>query len=463
VHPSAAPAPFTPDKSSKIRFDGSCCLNLRSITGAVDLLGGTARKTGPVTTEELTSFLWFIEMCVMSNALYFDGTVLQSDIAKAMEKIQRLAKDSAVKELAIEPIRIQSHADILYNAKAAVLESAFILADLKLAKKLDTPVTPAEHETFQKALSSANGLSDSDLAARALELIGEDFRGGKCVAALVAAGPAALSTARRAYEAHPDEGPMVTSALINRFRLNYLNQLASWRKGAYAPDPAFEPLSDQHRRLFYQYLVAEVANDIPTGKENVLRENMLQKTPLPPIGLFALMLTRERGKPLAVLITALNYFKYDTALQKLIWQTTEEGMRLPLTSPNLAAYSEQVTAQFKHRFGQLDRKAEGIRNVAAPGARLRQYVIPAALSLAADAVPVPGKTFLGRVCKSLAERGISDSAKALGDVLVGRGCNSYISQYMSLKYDFKNRAELAQPLAAIGTQVEAVFGRQLSA
>lgn len=461
VHPSAGPAPFTPDKSSRIRFDGSCCLNLRSITGALDLLSGTSGKTEPITTEELTSVLWFVEICVMSNALYFDGTVPEADIAAAMDKIKKMVKLHAVKELEIEPIRIDSPMAILQNAKAAVLESSFIIAKLKLAKKLDQAVKPPEHETFQRALYSADGLSDPDAVSRALELIGQNFRGSKCVAALVAAGPEALAVARRAYEAHPDDGALVTSALINRFRLNYLNQLASWRKGAYAPDPGFEPVSDQHRKLFYQYLVAEVAKGISTAKINVVAENMRQKAPLPPLGLFALMLTREKGKPIAVLMTALNYFKYDTALQKLIWKTTEEGMRLPLTRPDLEAYSEQVTEQFKHRFKQIDRNAEGIKKLASRSERLRQYIIPTALSLAADAVPIPGKTLLGRVFKALAERGIADSAKALGDALIGRGCNSYISQYISLRYDFSNTEELAKPLAAIGARVEEVFGRPL--
>jgi hypothetical protein len=247
VHPSNASAPFTPEQASKIRFDGSCCLNLRSIIGALDLLSGTSRKTEPITTEELTSVLWFVEICVMSNALYFDGTVPEADIAAAMDEIQKMVKLHAVKELDIEPIRIESPMAILQHAKAAVLESSFILAKLKLAKKLDQAVKPLDHETFQRALYEAAELGDPDRVSRALELINRNFRGSKCVAALVAAGPDALTVARRAYEAHPDDGALVTSALINRFRLNYLNQLASWHKGAYAPDPGFEPVSDPRR------------------------------------------------------------------------------------------------------------------------------------------------------------------------------------------------------------------------
>jgi hypothetical protein len=459
VHPTDGPAPFTPDKSSKIRFDGSCCLNLRSITGALDLLSATPARSEPITSAELTSVLWFVEMCVMSRALYFDGTVPQSDIAKAIDQIGEMAKLYDVEELKIDPIRIQAAADILLNATAAVREAAFIMAELKLAHNLDQSVKPAEHEVFQGALYAAEGLHESDRTPRALELLAKNFRGSKCVAALVAAGPSTLALARKAYETHPNDGPLVTSALINRFRLNYLNQLASWRKGTYAPDPGFEPVSDQHRKLFYQYLVAQVANDIPAGKQNILAENMLQRTPLPPIGLFALMLTPKQGKPIDILLTALNYFKYDNALQKYMWGITEEGLRIPLAHPDLGAYGAQVTEQFKHHHKQLERKAAGITKVASVKDRVREYVIPAVVSVIADFVPLPGKTLLGGVLTSLAEHTIGESAKALGDALLGRGCNSYMSQYRSLRLNFLNTAELAQPLAAIGARVERVFGR----
>lgn len=463
VHPSEAPPPAPDPAKKKVRFDGSCCLNLRSITGALDLLEATSGKAAAISMNELASVLWFVEMCVMSSALYFDGTVPPGDIADATDKIAGLAARYRLKELEIEPIRILDAEDILHNAKAAALESSFLLANVELDPKLDRAVTPEEHETFRGALAKADGLDEEDRGSLALEFIGQNFRGSKCVAAMVAAGPDALSLARRAYEAQPaDQGPRVTGALINRFRLNYLNQLASWRNGAYAADPGFEPISDQHRRLFHQYLLKQVVDDLDRGRANILVENMAQATPLPPIGLFALMLTREKGKPMAVLVTALNYFKYETKLQKIIWRTTEEGLRLPQPDPDLKAYNALVLDLFKQRYAQLDEKADGIVQAASPGKSLRKFVIPTVLSTAADFVPIPGKGTLGAVFKVLAQITLGTSTNALAELLTADGGNSYMTQYLRLLRDFKKTEELAQPISAIAGRVEEVFGRPLA-
>jgi hypothetical protein len=324
-------------------------------------------------------------------------------------------------------------------------------------------VKAAEHDTFQKALQSADGLDEDNRESLALELIAKNFRGSKCVAAMVAAGPSALGLAQTAYHAHPvTEGPRVTGALINRFRLNYLNQLASWRSGAYAADPGFEPLSDQHRRLFHQYLLAKVVGDIDTGKANILVENMQQSTPLPPIGLFALMATREKKKPMALLMTALNYFKYDTALQKMMWRTTEEGLRLPQEDPDLEAYNSLVMERFKQRYNQIDEKADGIVAAATSGSKFRKFVIPTVLGTAADLIPIPGAGSLGAVFKILGKIAIGTSTNALAELLTAGGGDSYITQYLRLTRDFKKTAELAQPISAIAGRVEEVFGRPLA-
>jgi hypothetical protein len=463
VHPSSAPLTAPDPKKAKVRFDGSCCLNLRSITGALELLEGTSGNKTSISTAELTSVLWFVEMCVMSSALYFDGTVPKEDLAAATDKTGELATRYQLKELEIEPIRILNGADILHNAKLAVLESSFLLADVQLDPNVDQAVKPAEHETFRKALQSADGLDEDSRESLALELIDKNFRGGKCVAAMVAAGPDALTLAQTAYDAHPAvEGPRVTGALINRFRLNYLNQLASWRSGAYAADPGFEALSDQHRRLFHQYLLGKVVNEIDTGKANILVENMKQSTPLPPIGLFALMVTREKKKPIAILLTALNYFKYDTALQKMMWRTTEEGIRLPQRDPDLKAYNALVTEQFKQRYNQLDEKAEGIVEVGSSGSKFRKFVIPTVLDAAASFIPLPGVGALGAVFKVLGNIAIGTSTNALAELLTAGGGNSYITQYLRLQRDFKKTEELAQPISAIAGRVEEVFGRSLA-
>jgi hypothetical protein len=228
VQPPSTASVLSPGPSArKIRFDGSCCLNLRSITSGMDLLEGTKPTSAPLTRDELTSFLWFVETCVMSRALYFDGTVPPDQLAKALDQIGRVGKQLAVRELDIQPIRFHLSEDILFNARAALVESSLLLGHFHIDTNVDQPVTPEQHATFTRALQEIEALDKEARGERALMLVDQRFFGSKCIAALADAGAEGLAAARRAYETHPD-GHLVTAALVNRFRLNYLNQLASW-------------------------------------------------------------------------------------------------------------------------------------------------------------------------------------------------------------------------------------------
>jgi hypothetical protein len=98
--------------------------------------------------------------------------------------------------------------------------------------------------------------------------------------------------------------------LINRFRLNYLNQLASSVRGAYQPDLQFEqPISKQHIRLFKDHVIPLLIKRSPEfDMPNPLAENLRLDVSLPSIGLYSLMITKEMGRPVAILETALNRF-----------------------------------------------------------------------------------------------------------------------------------------------------------
>ncbi len=464
---SSVPARVGPDASyalptKTVRFDGSCCVNLRSVTSAIDVMEGSA--TTPITLADLTSFLWFIEMCVTSRALYFDGTVPPGDIAKAMTQIERLNREAAMSNLPIEAIRFHDNAAILDNACSAVVESSLIIDDLALAK-IDRPLEADEHEKFIGELHGATALTDAEREEHALELIGQQFRGSKCVAALIAAGPEKLRAALRAYETHPDAAPRVSAALINRFRLNYLNQLASWRAGIYTPDPGLEPLTEQHARLFRDHLLKRVSEEIRTGPDdtNILAENMRQAAPLPPIGLYALMLTKDKGKPIAVLETALERFKNDSALQKLMWERTEEGLKLKDGKSDLEAYARGVEEHFENSYSLLDRQAKNITSVAhSANAGMRKWVIPALLTTSAAFVPPVGAGAAAIAFKLLIGTSVTAGIRFLSDRLAAGGCNSYLSQYRSLSYDFERARELKTPLSEIASRVEEIFGRPLA-
>lgn len=62
----------------------------------------------------------------------------------------------------------------------------------------------------------------------------------------------------------------------------------------------------------------------------------------------------------------------------------------------------------------------------------------------------------------LRETGVEASIPFLSDRLLGEGCDSYISQYKSFKWDLQNDDAVKAPLAKVAEQVERVFGRRLA-
>ncbi len=446
-----------------VRYDGSNCLNLRSISSALDLLSDAPGSGAPIEQRDLATALWFVEMCVTSRRIYFYGTTPDEDVSAATDRIASFVEANGLGELEIAPIAVRNPEETLAHATAALTESALLLDSFRLESSLDQAVAAPEHDAFLQVVLAPLA---SDRRARALELIEQRFRGSKCLAALVNAGPEVMALARRAYERHPSEGPRVTGALINRFRLNYLNQLASSKKGAYAPNPNLEVLTKEHVRLFKDYLLTRMLEDVsvPRGRANILIESLEECAPFPPIGLYALMLTPGKRRPVELLHTALERFKRAKDLQRLVWEQTAQGLRLRTSRADLEAYHQAVDEHFFAAFERLEEEAQGIKRVAQPGATLRKYLIPAALGVLGSLLPVPaaaGATAI--ILKLFAGTAVGASLTALGDKLVGDGLNSYVSQYKKLSWSFGHDPALAKPLAAIGETVERVFGRPLVA
>jgi hypothetical protein len=445
-----------------VRYDGSNCLNLRSISSALDLLSDTSGSGRPIEQRELATALWFVEMCVTSRRIYFDGTTPDGDVSAATDRIAWFVETNALGDLEIAPIAARNPEETLGHATAALTESALLLDSFRLESSLDQAVAASEHDAFLQVVQAPLG---SDRRARALELIEQRFRGSKCLAALVNAGPDVMALARRAYEQHPSEGPRVTGALINRFRLNYLNQLASSKRGAYAPNPNLEVLTKEHVRLFKDYLLTRMLEDlsVPRGRSNILIESLEESAPYPPLGLYALMLTPGQRRPVELLHTALERFKREKSLQRLIWEQTAEGLRLRASKADLEAYDRAVSEHFFAAYDRLEKEARGIEQFARPGQMLRKYLIPAAFGVLGSLLPVPPVVGAGAVLlKLFAGTTVGASLTALGDRLAGDGVNSYVSQYKKLAWNFSRDPALATPLAAIGATVERVFGRPLA-
>jgi hypothetical protein len=446
---------------TEIRYDGSACVNLRSVTSACDLLV-PASANKPLSWSELSAFLWFVETCVTSRRLFFDGTVPREVTERALNQLEdaKAKHDLAVFE--VSPITFKAPRDVLNAARDALAESTLLLDNFQFDAAADAPVPQEQFEKFSDQLRLVTAISIADREALALSWVSESesFLGSKCLAALVANGDGALKAASMLYEKHASQGALVTGALINRFRLNYVNQLASRHRSAYIPNPSFENLTKDHVRLFKDYLLQRLVKKLKVspGESNVLVENMRAETPLPPIGLYALMATRAKGRPGAVLETAYNEFRQDDALMKVIWQNTKGG--IAKSKGSAAEVRSNIEGYFYDRYKTLEKEADGIKTLTSRARSVRTYLIPAILKGAAKAIP--GAWELGGVVyEVLRETALEASIPLLGDLLLQKGCDSYISQYKSLKWDLENDDAVKMPLARLSEQVEYVFARPL--
>lgn len=450
---------------SKVRYDGSACLNVRSVMTASALLSSKDRSGQPLRWSDLASVLWFVETCVTSRKLFFDGTVPRETVDRALEAVGRLKQGYDLKLFEVSAILFEDPRDTLAAARDALVESRLLLEQLTIDPGVDSPLDQSEHENFVQQLDLARSLPESKRADLALTWVSDAFRGSKCLAGMMAAGRGALEHAQGLYERHGDQGPLLTSALINRFRLNYVNQLASQRRSAYVPDPGFELLTKQHVRLFKDYVLERLVKNLKTGPEdpNILIENMRAETPLPPIGLYALMATKAVNRPAGILETAYNEFRKDDGLMKVIWRNTKGGIGLRKESQD-DGYASEIEQYFYDHYKTLEKEAEGIKVLTSRTRTARTYLIPAVLKGLVKAVPdAIGLGGLWAVLYGvLRETGVEASIPFLSDRLLGEGCDSYISQYKSLKWDLQHDDAVKAPLAKVAEQVERVFGRKLA-
>jgi hypothetical protein len=406
-------------------------------------------------------------MCVMSRRVLFDGTTPDGDIAATRDRAEQFIHDNDL-DLEIAAIGLEAPGGtILRHATSAMHESSFLVGEFRF-EKVDEPIPPSDHEKFYSQLKDTAGANDGERQARALEFVESRFRGSKCLAALIAGGPELTAAALHAYEQHASEMARVSGALINRFRLNYLNQLASSEQGAYAPNPNFEPLTKEHRRLFTEYVLREVVRQVGEAQPaTLLAANLEDTIPYPPIGLYALMLTKEK-QPAALLTTALAKFKQDGDLQRVLWEKTQEGLRLRPGAKTLDEYHQLVDEKFFDAFRRLEKEARELKQTATTARSVRRYAIPAVMGAVGAAAVAPGVAAAAALTglAALAAKVAIDIAENFGvavlsDRWAGDGINSYLSQYADLKWDFANHPALRQSTGKIAEQVQLVLGREL--
>src|SRR5215467_2291416 len=89
------------EAAAKVRYDGSACMNVRSVTTVCKALDAKSNIAQPLSWAELSDILWFVETCVTSRNLFFDGTVPQQTASQALEAVGQLKQNNELKSFQI--------------------------------------------------------------------------------------------------------------------------------------------------------------------------------------------------------------------------------------------------------------------------------------------------------------------------------------------------------------------------
>lgn len=446
--------------TASVRYNGSSLLNLRSLQrGSLVLLGQTANPD-QITFEELASALWFIETAVLSRKLYFDGSVPGKDV-DVMEltagKLGVIVDDA---RFSIQAVRPGQPDQLVRLSEEALQQAEPLLEHFQFDPAVDRPLTPDEHEAFYQVLQQAQTQTTNERASRAPELLDSPIRGGKLLAGLLAGPPHWFDRVWQLYHKLPEEGPRLSGGLINRFRLMLLNLIAEEVAGAYVPDPHFESVTMYHARLFKDYLLKRLLEQLPHGSSapHLLSDNLRSETPLPPIGLYVLMSSTPHQHPVELLNTAFSKFQDADALRAYLWQHSQKGAHIPTDPAAAAKHHQELEAYFADQFRVMDQAAEGIRSLTGRTRTVASYVLPAMMGTVGGTLGTAG---LGALAGLLVGVGVTVAAEVIGDRLKSEGHRSLLTQYKKIKWSLAHEPNLRQPLSMLGDRVAKVFGKKL--
>jgi hypothetical protein len=148
---------------------------------------------------------------------------------------------------------------------------------------------------------------------------------------------------------------------------------------------------------------------------------------------------------------------------KVIWENTRGGIALR-KGRTAEEYLPKIEQHFYDNYKILEKQAAGITVVSHRMRPARSYLVPAILKGLVKAIPEQlGVSILWEtVYNVLRETAAEASVAILSDKLHTEDCDSYLSQYKSLKWNLQDDPAVRVPLATLSEHVSRVFGRPLS-
>jgi hypothetical protein len=419
------------------------------------------------------------ELLIVSNGITYDGTLPQQDLSNLSAVLDRFSSACEVPRNTFSRLTPADETEAFRLIQAAAQQAVVTFPDHKAQDGLDTPLPAAEAERFAAELRSVNAnlngsgsLVNGIVREMAEDLQKKSFRGSKCLAGLTALGRAGMNAAERYVDGSGLTKEVAVSALINRFRFFYVRNLSYSAHDVYVPANRWRGLSEQQALTFQEFVRGYFERSLKAGEDGlstvVRGSEFLQNVSLPPLGLYALMATREKGSPQAVAKNARRIFQEYGAVFREFWRVSREapvpeggwGQLLDISrtgNRKLDKYHDDVLRLFRDKFGAIKMEAYGRREPSLT----RRFIVPVLLG-AASGVTTALTGGLGSLLMAAVGGAGAGVAKEEAMTRLSHFLRGHVDQYRELDRILLRDPSSVGAMSTIEAQVEHIFGRRLT-
>lgn len=450
-------------------YRGPLAFNQRSVLQAIQTLRehddtGQSLRGRQIPLSEVANLLLLLESLAMSNEMCVDGTLPPNDleILAAGEAAIAAATGVALGVARISPRREDLGLLFQEAAETACLSIAEVLArpDLPDDRPLEGDITrfiiDLKRGAADRMLGNeiASGIADDAAAGR------ETYRGSKCVAGILLANAVdcpdiCALAAERLGVADDATARRLVGALINRFRINYLNSIAGVRNAAYLADGSIENLKAAQVLMFWRFLTRKLAEE----HKIVLAESGLSAMDghlaAAPLGL-AILMNARGSRPGDLLIEAFRF--RDNAFIKFATETTPQIRHVhELSAAEFEGFQDYL---FRDKLGELmDRSVrDELSSVS-----WRQLRIPVALGAGVGGAvgALIGTSIFAAGTGAAAGAVIEFLAEDLASGKFGRA-KAHLDSYRRLDKYLAMAAQQSRLARSVESRIEQVLGRRLA-
>lgn len=459
-------------------YSGPLMMNNRSITMAMStILSKENNISSPITVSEFINLLSFLETSVMSKKIFFDGTLPMSDQGKTLSIFDTLNSKTSTLGLkkalgiSISPTKINKK-EFPSLLTSSMNQSFDLIEHFKLSNENKTKSLDGNIEEFSRLFETyVPEKSRVSEANKLIEIISNNeksFRGSKCAAAIL------ISTKKNKnlYDIvfqhfkqtrNDAEKRLLIAALINRFRINYINAQAQKHNAAYLSSPNLESLRDQQILFFWKYLFKKMGKEQFLNRNTNLSDNLFDNSFTTfPIGLAILVNTRGTN-PLNLLDTAAEY--YDNNFSTTVSELSIKNNYVDLSQEKISYMEEK---SFKIHYKDLRKKTY---KPVSPGYKIGKKILPIMTKFTLGPVTdmVEELFTSDMITEFIGEEALSNMSEKFEHNIVDifsssnkhNKHNLYIDHYHRLNEFYSNSLDSLEDGLNLSNKVERLFGRKL--